>query len=83
MMSQKWTKIVRNKKYEIRYNCDTGREETEGVNGNPDPTVLDYPSLIDIGIMGSCYKNNELDADIEALIKAALVKLEGLAGYQV
>ena len=60
MMSQKWTKIVRNKKYEIRYNCDTGREETEGVNGNPDPTVLDYPSLIDIGIMGSCYNKCKL-----------------------
>ena len=40
-------------------------------------------ALVTEGLVEKVYKNNELDADIEALIKAALVKLEGLAGYQV
>ena len=40
-------------------------------------------ALVTEGLVEKVYKNNELDADIEALIKAALVKLDGLAGYQV
>lgn len=47
-------KIVRTDTYEIRFNQENGYEELEGINGNPDPFVLEYPSLIDIGIMGNC-----------------------------
>jgi MoaA/NifB/PqqE/SkfB family radical SAM enzyme len=50
-------KIVATDRYQIRYDSSTGREETEGINGNPDPRVLDFPSLIDIGIMGSCHNS--------------------------
>jgi len=48
-------KIVENDKYKIAMNTETGLEILTGINGNPDPNVLDYPSLIDIGIMGHCH----------------------------
>ena len=36
------------------FNSETGFEILQGVNGNPDPFSLDFPSLLDIGIMGHC-----------------------------
>lgn len=50
-------KIVRTDKYAIAFNRDTGVEILTGINGNPDPFVLEYPSMIDIGIMGHCRNN--------------------------
>ena len=47
-------KIVKSDKYMILFNPKTGMEVTSGINGHPDPFVLDFPSLMDIGIMGSC-----------------------------
>ncbi len=41
----------------IVFNPKTGLEITDGVDGNPDPFVLDFPSLMDIGIMGNCLNN--------------------------
>ena len=39
-------------------------------------------ALVAEGLLDKVYKNNELDAEIEAAIKAALVKLEGIEKYQ-
>jgi MoaA/NifB/PqqE/SkfB family radical SAM enzyme len=50
-------KVVRTDKYAIIFNPKTGMEVTSGINGNPDPFILDFPSLMDIGIMGSCLNN--------------------------
>jgi MoaA/NifB/PqqE/SkfB family radical SAM enzyme len=50
-------KIVRTDKYAIVFNPKTGMEILSGINGNPDPFVLDFPSLMDIGIMGNCLNN--------------------------
>ena len=47
-------KIVLTDTYEILFNTKTGFELLRGVNGNPDPFILDYPSMIDVGIMGHC-----------------------------
>lgn len=47
-------KKVETDRYKITFNMATGREELEGINGHPDPFSLDYPSLMDIGIMGHC-----------------------------
>lgn len=44
-------------KYAILFDPNTGFELTQGINGNPDPFSLEYPSLMDLGIMGHC-KNN-------------------------
>ena len=52
-------KTVKTNTYEIRFNPENGYEELEGINGNPDPFVLEYPSLIDIGIMGNCQNKCE------------------------
>ena len=46
-------KIVTNT-YRIEFDTDNGLELTYGINGNPDPEVLEFPSLLDIGIMGHC-----------------------------
>lgn len=43
--------------YEIRHWLETGYEELEGINGNSDPFMLEFPSLLDIGIMGKCNNN--------------------------
>lgn len=32
----------------------TGLEITSGINGNPDPLFTEFPTLLDIGIMGHC-----------------------------
>ena len=50
-------KTIKTDKYVIIFNPKTGQEISSGINGNPDPFYLDYPSLMDIGIMGHC-KNN-------------------------
>ena len=47
-------KVIETDKYRIKFDLSTGREELEGINGNPDPFSLEYPSLMDIGIMGHC-----------------------------
>lgn len=47
-------KVVKNDKYVIFFNMETGSEILKGINNNPDPFVLDAPSLIDCGIMGKC-----------------------------
>ena len=47
-------KVVKTEKYQIVFDTITGREELQGINGHPDPFVLEYPSLMDIGIMGHC-----------------------------
>jgi len=51
------TKQIKNDKYSIWFDSINGFEILTGINGNPDPFILDSPSLIDIGIMGHC-KNN-------------------------
>ncbi len=47
-------KRFQNDKYSILFNSKTGLEITQGINGNEDPFVLELPSLLDIGIMGTC-----------------------------
>ncbi len=50
-------KTIETDKYKIYFNLINGAEITLGINGNPDPHALKYPSMIDVGIMGHC-KNN-------------------------
>jgi MoaA/NifB/PqqE/SkfB family radical SAM enzyme len=47
-------KTFRNDKYLLLFNTSTGLEILQGVNGHPDPFALYLPSLIDVGIMGTC-----------------------------
>lgn len=48
-------KIVENEKYVIIFDPRTGNEVLFGTNGYPeDPFALEYPSMLDIGIMGHC-----------------------------
>ena len=47
-------KHFKNEKYELLFNSKTGLEVLRGINGNEDPFVLEIPSLLDIGIMGTC-----------------------------
>ena len=47
-------KVVKTDRYIIFFNLENGREILKGINGHDDPFVLDYPSLLDIGIMGHC-----------------------------
>ncbi len=47
-------KIIKTEKYQITFDLVSGREELQGINGYPDPFSLEYPSLMDIGIMGHC-----------------------------
>lgn len=56
-MELRFDKLVVNDKYFILFNSKTGLQVIQGLNGNPDPTVLDFPSLLDIGIMGHCSNN--------------------------
>jgi hypothetical protein len=50
----KFDKSFKNEKYEILFNTESGFEITRGINGNADPFVLELPSLLDIGVMGTC-----------------------------
>lgn len=52
-------KIIETDRYRIKFNMETGYEELEGINGNPDPFILDYPSLADVGVMGNCQNKCE------------------------
>jgi len=47
-------KIVETDRYVIIFNVANGKEIIFGKHGFPDPFMLDYPNLIDIGIMGHC-----------------------------
>ena len=49
-----FTKVITTDKYEILFNSKDGTEITQGINGYDDPFILEYPSLMDIGIMGKC-----------------------------
>ena len=50
-------KTIQTDRYKILFNTKTGQEISSGINGYNDPFVLNYPSLIDIGIMGHCENN--------------------------
>jgi len=49
-----WKRFV-NDRYMILFNKKTGLEILSGINGHKDPFVTDLPTLLDIGIMGSCH----------------------------
>jgi hypothetical protein len=51
------TKQIKTEKYEILFDGLNGVEIMSGINGNPDPFILDSPNMIDIGIMGHCTNN--------------------------
>lgn len=55
-----FTKKIENEKYRILFNGFNGFEMLTGINGNPDPFILNSPSLIDIGIMGHCSNNCDI-----------------------
>ena len=50
----KFDKRFRNDDYELLFNATTGLEILQGVNGKEDPFSLCLPSLLDIGVMGTC-----------------------------
>ena len=50
-------KHYRNEDYEIFFDTSTGFEIMRGVKGKPDPFKLQLPSLLDIGVMGTCEHN--------------------------
>lgn len=47
-------KIFSNDNYRIIFDMKNGVEILTGINGKEDPFVLELPSLLDIGIMGTC-----------------------------
>jgi MoaA/NifB/PqqE/SkfB family radical SAM enzyme len=47
-------KLVETDEYAIVFNPKTGEEVLTGINGHSDPFALEYPSMLDIGIMGHC-----------------------------
>lgn len=49
-----FNKAFKNENYELYFNSLTGVELLMGANGKPDPFCLELPSLIDIGVMGTC-----------------------------
>lgn len=49
-----FNKKFSNNSYELYFNTFTGAELLQGINGKKDPFKLELPSLLDIGIMGSC-----------------------------
>ena len=53
-MILKFNKHFKNNEYEILFNTHIGFEITRGINGHEDPFVLEMPSLLDIGVMGTC-----------------------------
>lgn len=55
-----FTKKIETEKYVILFDGFRGVEVLSGTKGQPDPFILDYPSLIDIGIMGHCSNNCEI-----------------------
>lgn len=47
-------KVFSNKDYKIIFDLESGTEIMYGINGKSDPFYLELPSLLDIGIMGTC-----------------------------
>lgn len=47
-------KCFRNNDYVLLFNTASGMEILSGVDGKPDPFALMLPSLLDVGIMGTC-----------------------------
>jgi MoaA/NifB/PqqE/SkfB family radical SAM enzyme len=50
-------KIVKTSRYMTVFNLEQGVEMLTGINGYSDPFYLQMPSLLDVGIMGSCINN--------------------------
>jgi len=50
-------KMIRTKSYAIIFDERSGLEIRTGINGYDDPFSLEFPSLLDIGIMGECKGN--------------------------
>ena len=50
----KFDRRFKNDDYELLFNTSTGLELLQGINGKGDPFSLCLPSLLDIGVMGSC-----------------------------
>jgi MoaA/NifB/PqqE/SkfB family radical SAM enzyme len=50
----RFNKRFANDSYELLFNSKSGLEILRGINGHEDPFVLELPSLLDIGIMGTC-----------------------------
>jgi hypothetical protein len=53
-MSERKIKCFINDDYEIFFDPQSGFEMMRGANGKPDPFSLQLPSLLDIGVMGTC-----------------------------
>jgi MoaA/NifB/PqqE/SkfB family radical SAM enzyme len=49
-----YDKYIKTESYEIYFNTQSGFELIQGINGCPDPSSLELPSLLDVGIMGHC-----------------------------
>jgi MoaA/NifB/PqqE/SkfB family radical SAM enzyme len=49
-----YNKYTQTDTYEIYFNTKTGFELIRGINGHKDPFHLEFPALLDIGIMGHC-----------------------------
>lgn len=47
-------KTIKTDRYLIKFDTKKGIEMLTGINGHPDPFVLDEPNMIDIGVMGHC-----------------------------
>lgn len=47
-------KQFKNDKYAVLFNTKSGVEITTGINGYEDPFVTEMPTLLDIGVMGTC-----------------------------
>jgi len=56
----KTRKVIETETYKILFNLVTGVEIMSGIKGHPDPFALKFPSMIDIGIMGSCPNKCEI-----------------------
>lgn len=64
-------KLYVNEEYYILFDMKSGIEEISGTFGKPDPFVLRLPSLLDIGIKGSCpnkcnfcYQGDQVEPDM-------------------
>jgi len=53
-MKTKRFRYFTNGKYELFFDTKTGFEMVRGINGKEDPFYLVLPSLLDIGVMGTC-----------------------------
>jgi MoaA/NifB/PqqE/SkfB family radical SAM enzyme len=47
-------KYYKNEDYELLFNTKTGVEVLKGVGDKQDPFILNMPSLLDVGVMGTC-----------------------------